>query len=252
MVFNRRTGGDQVQPIAGHVGDDERNQPSRAARSGESSAFDQAELLADRIELLDVRAGRAEMPRDGELVLQRGSFHGGRQQGRAAAGEQAEAQVFRRERADQPQDCGCAGRAGGSRFVHARRPGRVQADPFQRAYAIGRHIDPARELLLFRQPRPEDFFHGGGHACACLAGADDDNPPQAAQGDLFVPDHQQRSFEVQGAADKPIGADGREPGVPDGKGIGKQGGRRKAEGGGQGRLHFMPSLPRSRFPRPSG
>ncbi len=79
--------------------------------------------------------------------------------------------------------------------------------------------------------RPEDFFHGGRHAGACLAGADHDDPPQAAQGDLFIADDQQRPFDAQRLADEPIGADGREAGMPDGQGVGEQGGRRKAEGG---------------------
>ena len=128
-----------------------------------------------------------------------------------------------RERFDQPQDFRRAGRAGRSRLVHARRPGRVQADPLQRADTIGRHVDPARKLLFFRQLRPEDFFHGGRHAGACLAGADHDDPSQAAQGDLFIADDQQRPFDVQRVADELIGADGRESGMPDGKGVGKQG-----------------------------
>ena len=97
----------------------------------------------------------------------------------------------------------------------------MQADPFQRADAIGRHVDPARELLFFRQPRPEDFFHGGRHAGARLARADHDDPPQAAQGDLFVADNQQRPFDVQRIADELIGADGGESGMPDGEGVGE-------------------------------
>ena len=126
--------------------------------------------------------------------------------------------------------------AGGRRLVDARRPGGVQVDPLQRADAIGRHVDPAGKLLFFRQLRAEDFFHGGRHAGARLAGADDDDPPQAAQGDLFVADDQQRPFDVQRFADEPVRADGVKAGMPDGQGVGKEaeGGTRKAEL--QGRL----------------
>ena len=74
-VFHGRAGSDHVQRIAEHVGNDERNQPSRAARPGKPSALDPAELLADRIELLDVRPGRAEVPRNGQLVVQGDCFH---------------------------------------------------------------------------------------------------------------------------------------------------------------------------------
>jgi hypothetical protein len=66
--------------------------------------------------------------------------------------------------------------------------------------------------------RPEDFFHGGRHAGPRLAGADHDDPPQAAEGDLVITDHQQRPFDVQCVAHQSIGADGRKSGMPDGGG----------------------------------
>ena len=52
----------------------ERDHLPGAARPQQPAAFDAAELLADRIELLDVRPGRAKMSRDGQLVGQSYAF----------------------------------------------------------------------------------------------------------------------------------------------------------------------------------
>ena len=47
------------------------DEPAGTARPREPAALDAAELLADRVELLDVGAGRAEEPGDAHLVGQR-------------------------------------------------------------------------------------------------------------------------------------------------------------------------------------
>ena len=55
-----RPGRDRVERVAEHVGDDQRDKPAGAAAPGQPAALDEAELAADRVELLDVGAGRAE------------------------------------------------------------------------------------------------------------------------------------------------------------------------------------------------
>ena len=130
-VGHGRAGGDHVQRVAEHVGDDQRNEPPGAARPQQAAALDAAELLAHRVELLDVRPGRAEMPRDGQLVGQRNAFDRRRHQRRAAAGDQAQAKVVRPERFDQPQDFQRAGDALGRGLVDAGGPGGVQVDALQ-------------------------------------------------------------------------------------------------------------------------
>ena len=80
------------------------------------------------------------MPRDGS-----------RQQGRAAAGQKAEAKVVRTKRRHDFEDPLRARDAFGSRLVDAGRPGRVQMNGARRHHAIGRHVDPAVDVLLGQQ-----------------------------------------------------------------------------------------------------
>ena len=74
-----------IEPIAGHVGDDQRNQQSGSTRPRQAAAFDPADLFSHGIELIDVRSRRAQVPSDRQFVFQGYSFRRCRQQGRSTA-----------------------------------------------------------------------------------------------------------------------------------------------------------------------
>jgi hypothetical protein len=60
-VENGWSRGDDVERVAEDVGDDEGDELAGLAGAGESAAFDAAELLADGVQLGDVRALGAEL-----------------------------------------------------------------------------------------------------------------------------------------------------------------------------------------------
>ena len=103
-IGDRRAGRDYVQRVAEHVGDDQRDQPAGAAGPSQTAALDSAQLFPHRVQLLDVGSGRTQVPRNGQLVVQRDPFGRRGNSRRSAAGDQAQAQIVRHQRLDQIED----------------------------------------------------------------------------------------------------------------------------------------------------
>ena len=191
----------------------ETSNPARHARD-KSAAFDAAELFSHGIELIDIRPGRAQVPRDRHLVFERDAFDRGGQQSRAAAGKQAKTKIVRAERFDDPQNLPRAENAFRPRFVDAGRPRGVQMDAFQRSDAIGRHVDPAGELFFAADFRPEDFFDRLGHARPRLARSHHGDPAHGPQIDFFIADQQQLPVNLEAFFHQPFRAHGLDARLP--------------------------------------
>ncbi len=96
-VGHRRSGADHAGVVVGHVGDQPRQHAGRLRGDREPAALDGREVLADRVHLADVRARPQQRAIDLLLVGQRQSRRGQGEQGRGAAGDQAQQQVVGRQ-----------------------------------------------------------------------------------------------------------------------------------------------------------
>ena len=70
-------------------------------------------------------------------------------------------------------------------------------NPLQRAGAVGRHVDPAADLLLLHELRPQGRFDGLGHTATRFAAADDDNAANRIERDRIVANQERFSFDAQ-------------------------------------------------------
>ena len=86
-IGHRRSRGDEAQIVADDVGNRERPAPARRARR-ELSSFDSGEVLAHRVERMDVGAGAEQGVGRSSLVVERQAFGGRRHQRRGAARQQ--------------------------------------------------------------------------------------------------------------------------------------------------------------------
>jgi hypothetical protein len=187
------------------------------SRPGQSAALAAAEPLADDVELADVGAGGAEVARQREFVVERDGLDRGRQQRRAAAGNQTQAKVVGPERLDDAKDLGGALHARGRRLVHPRRARPVQSDPRKRPGAILGHVDPAGQAFFLGPARPEDLLDDGGHARAGFARPHHGDPPDRSQRDRFLGDAQRGIFDPKPSAHENVGPNGVDPGLPNGQ-----------------------------------
>ena len=81
----------------------------------------------------------------------------------------------------------------------------------QRPNAIGRHVDPARDLLLIEQPRPERLLDAGRHAGSGFARTDDgDAANSRVQRQGLLADDEAVALHPQVLAHQPVAADGSE------------------------------------------
>ena len=164
-VGNGRAGGDVERVVAGSVGDQQRHDPGRVTGGCEPPALDGREVPPDAVHLADRRAGFQQRAVHRLLVGQSQPRCRQREQGRAAAGDQAEDEVVGREPGDQvedpPRGCLASGiRHGVGRLddLDARGGGTV---PVARDHEPGEFAGPRR-------------LDGAGHRGSGLAGPDDD------------------------------------------------------------------------------
>ena len=164
-VGNGRAGGDVERVVAGGVGDQQRHDPGRVTGGREPPALDRREVPPDAVHLADRRAGFQKRAVHRLLVGQSQTRCRQREQGRAAAGDQAEDEVVGREPGDPiedpPRGCFASGiRHGVGRLddLDARGGSTV---PVARDHEPGELAGPRR-------------LDGAGHRGSRLAGPDDD------------------------------------------------------------------------------
>ena len=141
------TGGDDVERVADHVGDDQAVEGPAGEGLGQSASLERAEVLADGVHLVDGRAAGVQQFRDGLLVGQGHAGSGSGQEGRAAAGNQTQGHVVGPRLPGESQDLLGPGHALQGRMIAAGRAGGVQADALQGPYRFGRDIDDAFNLV---------------------------------------------------------------------------------------------------------
>ena len=73
-VGRRGPRADHVQIVADHVGEQQRFHRRRGRQARQLSALDPRDVLAHRVDLVDVRAARQQQSRDGLLLFQRDRF----------------------------------------------------------------------------------------------------------------------------------------------------------------------------------
>ena len=178
-------------------------------RLGQPAALEARQVLADAVHLVDGRAAGVQQGGDALLVFQRHALDRRRQQGGAAAGQQAQAEVVRPHRLYQIQHLPNAGDAGRRRVVDAVGPAGVEAHGPQRPHRPLRHVDHAGNAV---EPVGQRRLDAGRHRRPGLAAADHedaagaiDRPAQVGAG--------------QGGADQPHWVGGGDGGVPDGAGV---------------------------------
>jgi hypothetical protein len=81
--------------VAGHIGDEQRDDVRRGGGDRESPALDRGKVFPDAVHLGDRRAGTQQRFADRSLVVERDPGRGQREQRRAAAGDQAEDEIVR-------------------------------------------------------------------------------------------------------------------------------------------------------------
>ena len=108
----------------------------------------------------------------------------------------------------------------GARFVHAGRPRRMKMNALRWHDAIGRHIDPARDVLFCEEFRPKNYFECHRHRTRRFAGADDRDPLDGAQIDRVVAHNEPIAINVHVIGHKPIRQNGCEARPPDSFDIG--------------------------------
>ena len=185
-VRHRGARGDARRVVAGYVGDNQRDHARRRRRRGQAPAFDRGKVLAHAVHLRDVRARPQEQAVD-LLLVREGKPRGGQgEQGRAAARDQAQHEVVRRQAAHQRQDAfgglapgGVGDRMG--RLDHLDPPAPHLAA--RNAVAVAGH----HQALERAAPMVLDRARHGGRG---LAGADHDGPPLGAR--RQVPGHGKR------------------------------------------------------------
>src|SRR5262249_48756829 len=152
-----------------------------SASAGQSAPFDEAHRAADGVELLDVGSDGAEGACEANLVVERDTRNGGGEKRRAAAGNQAEAEIVGFEGRNDLEKLAGAGAAFGARFVDTAGARGVQMNSLRGDDAIGRNIDPTAQLLVGHELRSDRAFEGNSHACGCFAGADNSDVADAAK-----------------------------------------------------------------------
>ena len=161
-------GSDRRRIVAGHVGDQQAHDLRRVRRGGEPAALDRGEMTADRVHLGDVRTAGEQRLVHRLLVGERQPRGRQRQQGRAAAGDQAQDQIVRAGALGEGQDPCRRGLPGGIRH-RVRRLDDLDA-------CAGYGVAVAGDHKPLERPRPV-LLDRLGHRGRGLAGAEDDGAP---------------------------------------------------------------------------
>ena len=167
-IGDRRAGGNKGRIVAGHVGNDQADDPRRCSSKSQPPTLDARDMLAHHIHRRDRRAGRKQGLVDGNFVSQGQTLRRRGQQRRATTGHQRHHQIVRCEPLDQPQQL----RRSGKPSLVRHRMGRLQhAD----ALAHGDRTMTRNDSAL-QWPIPQAFERRCHLACR-LACADDDRAP---------------------------------------------------------------------------
>ncbi len=86
-------------------------------------------------------------------------------------------------------------------------------------HAIGRHIDPAGELLFAREIFTQRLFQPRRHSRPGFSGADHSDAPDPVQIEPLADDHQPAALDAHTLPHQPIGAHRVHAGLPDSQGI---------------------------------
>ena len=201
-----------------------RKQSAGWASPGQPAAFDPAELPADRVQLGDVRPGGAQMPGDGQFVGQRNARRSAPATRPTRRPEiRHEAKIVAAKAAHDPQNFFCPGDSLGRRFVDAGGPGRMQTNACQRPHAIGRHIDPAADLLFDSSTRwPSARSRPAAMPAPALPAPTMAMRPIASRSMHLVADQQPAALDLHVLGDQASGIDRVDAGPPDGQGVGAQ------------------------------
>ncbi len=167
-IRQRRPAGDDAGLVARHVGDQQRDHPRRRTGQRQAAALDRRQVLAHAVHLADRRAAFQQRLVDRLFLLQRDAVGRQRQQGRAAARNQAQHQVIGAQAAHHVQHA-----AGGVATGLVRH--RMRSLHHLDALAVGAMAvardDQAAEFAL-----PVLLDHAG-HRRRALAGPDDQRAP---------------------------------------------------------------------------
>ena len=90
----------------------------------------------------------------------------------------------------------------------------------RRHNAIGRHVDPAGDVLFREQLRPKNAFQRDRHRAGRLARADDRDSFDRTQIDRVVADDEPIAVDVNVLGNEPLRQHGRDAGPPDSFDIG--------------------------------
>ena len=92
-VGHGRAGADHIERVADHVGENQRDHAGRVRQPRQPAALDLIEVLAQRVDLVDIRPAAQQDARERLKLGQADPFGRQRQQRRAAAGDQRNHQV---------------------------------------------------------------------------------------------------------------------------------------------------------------
>src|SRR3989441_3781230 len=166
-VGRGRSRGDDVERVADHVGERERDHGRGPRRAREEPALEAREVLADRVQLRDRGARREEETRDVLLFLEHdGRRRRGRER-RAAAGDEEEDEVVLARARGQVEEPRGRGEAPG---VGHRLAGLGEPDPSER-----RRVAVLDDDEAFGDAVAQDVLCRPGHGRARLAAAEHDD-----------------------------------------------------------------------------
>jgi hypothetical protein len=207
-----RPGGDGVEAVADHVGDQQGNHPRRAGQPGQLPAFHLGQVFAEGVDLLDGRPAGQQRLGGGLFVGQAEPGGRGRHQRRTAAREEAEHQVVGTQSLQQGQHLFSAGDAGlvGQRMT-ALDGGKVGEGQGMAVFGVD---GPGAD------PRPQHRFGGGGHGRGGLARADDHQAGAGFQGIGLTENGELFRRQRQGIAHRALWVGGPEGSAKDGEGVG--------------------------------
>ncbi len=155
--------GDDAGIVARDIGNHQCHDSRRSAGQRQPAAFDGGQMLAHAIHFKNIGAAFQQGFVDGLLLFEGNAFGRQCQQGRAAAGNQAQHQIVCSQALDQFQH---AGRRFAPRFIRHRMRSLNHFDPFAvGAVGVTRHHqtgDLALPMILYRF----------GHRCCAFTGAD--------------------------------------------------------------------------------
>ena len=218
------TGGDDVEPVADHVGHEESRHP-RTGGGDEPPPLHPGQVFPHRVHLPDGGAGGEEEIGHRLLVGQAHSLRGGRPEGGAASGEKADEEIAGAQGPGQGEHAlGSQDPRGGGTVVVTGARG-MEHDGADRPPLECRHVDPALDRERGEHAGTESLGQASGHGRAGLPRAHHGQLAHAAQRHDPLADPQRLSTHAHRAPDEPIRAHGVEPARPDRRRIVSQSGR---------------------------